>query len=125
MAKVNKTVWQIIFDTLKKNGINVYPPATKNGECKSPYVIFKFSGSTQYYSYSTQRDYYDFYLYVPRNAYSELPNFEAEVKKILDSPPLYPMIMPTGSSENDYYDDNINAHLRTFTYYNNKRVKHL
>lgn len=120
-----RTVWQIIFDTLQENGIDVYPPTTKNGECKNPYVVVKFGGSTKYYNYSTQRDYYDFYLYVPRNYYSELANFEADVKKILDSPPLYPMIMPTGNSENDFYDDNINAHMRIFTYYNNKRVKHL
>lgn len=120
-----KTVWQRIFTELKNNGINVYEPADKQGECKSSYVVVKFGGSTQYYGFSSQRDFYDFYCYVPRRDYSKLADFEYTVKAILDSPPLYPMIMPTGSSENDYYDDNLNAHLRIFTYYNNRRVKHL
>lgn len=121
----NKNVWNIIYETLKENGIDAREPANKIGECKTPYVVVKFSGSMQYLNYSTQRDYYDFYCYVPKNSYSELTDFEFRVKSILDSPPLYPMIMPTGSSENDYYDSNLKAHLRTFTYYNNKRVKHL
>lgn len=122
---VEKNVWQIIFDNLKNAGIKVYPPATKQGECKENYVVFKKGGSTQINKYSSKRDYYDFYLYVPKNKYSELADFEADVKSVLDSAPVYPMIMPTGSTENDYYDDNLNAHLRTFTYYNNVRVKHL
>lgn len=119
------SVWQIIYNTLKENGIDVYEPANKIGECKKPYVVVKYAGGTKLYEYSTQRDYYYFLCYVPKNQYSRLPEFECKVKQILDRPPLYPMIMPTGSSQNDFYDDNINAHLRMFSYYNNKRVRHL
>lgn len=125
MADEQKNVWQIIYTQLKESGIDVYAPATKNGICKKPYVMFKKSGSTKILNYSSQRDYYDFYIYVPREKYDILADYEAEVKQVLDSPPLYPMIMPTGSTENDYYDDNYNAHLRIITYYNNRRVKHL
>ena len=122
---VEKNVWQRIYEVLKKNGIEVYAPAQKIGQCKNPYVMFKKAGSMQVQNYSTQRDFYDFYIYVPKEQYSELSNYEAEVKKILDSPPLYPMLMPTGQTENDYYDDNYDAHLRIITYYNNVRVRHL
>lgn len=122
---VEKTVWKLIMDKLIESGIEAYPPATKVGECKKPYVVVKQAGSAKILNYSSQRDFYDFYCYVPKNAYSTLTNFEARVKSVLDIPPLYPMIMPTGNTENDYYDDNIDAHMRRFTYYNNKRVQHL
>lgn len=121
----DKNVWQRVYLALKQNGIDVYAPAQKDGVCKNPYVMFKKSGSLQIQNYSSQRDFYDFYLYVPREQYDKLSDFEAEVKSVLDSPPIYPMLMPTGDSENDYYDDNYNAHLRIITYYNNVRVKHL
>lgn len=120
-----KNVWQIIFDVLKNNGIEVYPPATHNGVCTKPYVVVKKSGSSSIYGYSSRRDLYLFMIYVPRTEYSILGDYEAKVKAILDSPPLYPMIMPTGNTEDDYYDDNMNAHLRMITYYNNVRDKHL
>lgn len=122
---MSKNVWQTVYLALKQNGIDVYAPATKNGKCKNPYVMFKRSGSVQVQNYSSQRDFYDFYIYVPRDQYDKLTDYEAEVKEILDSPPIYPMLMPTGDSENDYYDDNYDAHLRIITYYNNVRVKHL
>ena len=125
MSVVKKNVWQRTYLTLKQNGIDVYPPATKDGQCKKPYVVVKKGGSMQLQNYSTQRDFYDFLIYVPREQYDILSDYEAEVKKVLDSPPIYPMLMPTGQTENDYYDDNINAHLRIITYYNNVRVKHL
>lgn len=125
MSVEEKNVWQRTYLALKRGGIDVYPPATKDGQCKNPYVVIKKSGSMQLRTYSTQRDFYDFLIYVPREQYDILSDYEAEVKKILDSPPIYPMLMPTGQTENDYYDDNINAHLRIITYYNNVRVKHL
>lgn len=125
MSAENKNVWERIVSVLNENGINAYPPATKQGQCKEKYVVVKYAGANQHKTYSTQKNYYEFYLYVPKNNYSILADFEAEVRAVLDKPPLYPMIMPTGSSENDYYDDNIDAHLRSFSYYNYQRVKHL
>lgn len=120
----DKNVWQIIFETLSKNGIEVFPPATKIGECKKPYVVLKQDGASQIKSYSSEYVYYRFMLYVPRNKYSELSIFEKDIKKILDEN-LYPLIMPAGQTETDYYDDNYNAHMRAFLYRNNVRNKHL
>lgn len=120
----DKTIWQIISDTLNENGVDVFPPATKIGECKSPYVVLKQDGSTQIEKYSSEYVYYRFIVYVPRNKYSELSNFENKIKKIL-ADNLFPMIMPVGQTESDYYDDNYNAHMRAFLYRNNVRNKHL
>lgn len=120
-----KNVWQRIITTLKDNGIAAYPPATKVGQCKEPYVVVKFAGSMKAQTYSTQKDLYNFLIYVPKNKYSQLSDYETRIRSILDVPPLFPMIMPTGQAENDYFDDNMDAHLRIITYYNYKRNKHL
>lgn len=119
-----KTVWEIISDTLTENGIDVYPPSLHKGECKNPYVVLKQDGKTQINNYSSERVYYRFMCYVPQHKYTELDAFEKKVKDILNEN-LYPMIMPVGQTETDYFDDNYNAHLRTFLYRNNIRNKYL
>ena len=118
------TVWEQIFDSLKKAGIDVYPPATKKGECTSNYVVVKQDGSSQIGTFSSERVYYQFMLYVPQNKYNKLSTFEQEVKGVLDSQ-LYPILMPIGSNMPDYYDDTVKAHMRSFQYRNNVRNKHL
>ena len=62
--------------------------------------------------------------FIESNMYSFLEEYERSVKKVLDED-LFPMIMPTGQKEGDFYDDNYNAHLRAFLYRNNVRNKHL
>lgn len=121
----DKNIIQLIMDGLKAKGIAVFPPAIKVGQCKEKYVVVKFAGSGQAKTYSTQKDLYNIMLYVPKNQYTQLPDFESEVRMALDSPPLFPMIMPLGQTENDYFDDNIDAHLRIIRYYNYRRNKHL
>ena len=125
MSAENKNVWELIVSELKKNGINAYPPANKQGQCKEKYVVVKRGGSYRLGTYSSRRDTYEFFLYVPKNDYSILSDFEAEVMAVLAKPPIYPMILPTGTIEDDYYDDNIDGHLRIISYYNNVRVQHL
>lgn len=119
-----KTVWQNIYDVLKHNGFEVYPPATKKGECKTKYIVIKQDGSSQVKQYSSRRVYYRILLYVPREEYSELSKFESEVKKVLNEQ-LYPLIKSSGQTEVDYYDDNINGHLRTFIYESKEREQYL
>lgn len=119
-----KTVWENIADVLKKNGFKVYPPATHKGECTEKYIVLKQDGSSQINGYSSRRVYYRFLLYVPREEYTELTKFEKAVKKVLDEQ-LYPLIKPSGQTETDYFDDNINGHLRVFLYQNNERDKYL
>lgn len=124
-AAINEEgIWSTIADALIKAGIDVYPPATHEGECLKEYVVLKQYGSSQIVHFSSERVYYMIMLYVPRNKYSYLETFERKVKKVLDED-LYPLIMPSGSKDADYYDDNYKAHLRMFMYHNNVRNKHL
>lgn len=125
-----KSVYELILDAFKEDEkmieekIIAYPPATKVGECREPYVVVKQDGASQVGDFSSQKVYYRIMLYVPIKMYSRLEYFENIVKNVLDGK-LYPMLMPTGQKEGDYYDDNINAHLRTLLYSNNVRDKHL
>lgn len=116
----DKTLWEIIADTFIENGIMCYPPASKIGTCEENYIVLKQAGSVQVESYSSEWVYYMFMLYTPRNKYAEFERFENEVKKIIQDK-LYPMIKPTGLKNNDFYDDNINAHVRSFTVRATKR----
>lgn len=118
------SIWETIQETLENNGISAYPPGLKDGECKKEYVVVRNAGGVQVSNYSSETIYYDFLLYVPRNKYNTLDDFERRVKKVIDTE-LYPMLMPTGSSDPDYYDDEVKAHMRSFMYRNTKRNKHL
>lgn len=116
----DKSVWEMIADALLRNGIKVYPPAGKFGECKEEYVVLKQAGGVQVEAYSSFWNYYMFLLYVPRDKYTSLDRLERRVRDIIHEE-LYPMIKPTGLKENDSYDDNIYAHIRAFTYRNTVR----
>lgn len=120
----DNSIWQTIVDALKLHNFEVYPPATKKGECKSPYIVVKKDGTALVPGYSTKYVYYRFLLYVPKNEYHTMDIFEKEVRSVLDTD-LFPLLMSTGSGEPDYYDDNINGHMRAFLYRNNVRDKHL
>lgn len=118
------STWSSIFKELNESKVDVYPPATKQGECIAPYTVVKQDGSAQAGTFSSEYVYYQFMLYVPQNAYDKLDAYEKEVKEIL-AKKLHPWLMPTGSNMPDYYDDTIKAHMRSFVYRNNVRNEHL
>lgn len=119
-----ETIWEKTFKVLKNNGIEVYPPATKEGECKSNYVVIKSDGSSQISTFSSQTNYYSIMMYVPKAKYSQLDRFANEVTEIIASK-LYPDLMPTGQETPDFYDDTVKAHMRSIMYRVNKRNEHL
>ena len=56
-------IYELIFDTLKESGIDVYAPDTHKGKCISPYVVLKKVSANQFVKYSTQLAYYDILCY--------------------------------------------------------------
>ena len=115
------SVWQIVADILMKYGnIPVYPPATHNGECQSPYIVIKRDGSAKIPSYSSQYQYFRIMIYVPRNQYSKLDDYQKQVENLINEK-IFPLLLPTGQIESDYYDDNYNAHMRALLYRNVRR----
>lgn len=115
------SVWQTTFKHLQINGIDVYPPGAKAGECKHKYVVLKNAGSSQHSSVSTDIDLYDVMCYVPQNQYSELETFVQQVKSIMVS--LYPMVQPHGVQTPSYFDDKVKAHTISITYRNYKKIE--
>lgn len=118
------SIWKTVFKELVKGGIDAYPPATKKGECKSSYVVVKQDGKAQVRSFSSEFVYYLFLLYIPQNQYSEMDEYESQLRQIVDDA-LYPLLMPVSSTIPDYYDDEVKGHVRSVMYRNCVRNKHL
>ena len=119
-----KTIWELAMDAFNETDIEIYPPATKNGECKSKYIVVKTAGSTQLSNYSTEQHFYNILLYVPQNEYDELEEFKNEVVKAINEK-LFPLLMPTGQEQPDFFDDSYKAHVISIQYRNNVRNKYL
>lgn len=120
---VKDSVWQIVMDILNKYGdLPVYPPATHNGECTEPYIVVKRDGGARIPSYSSQYQYIRIMIYVPRNQYSKLDEYQKRVENLIQEK-IFPLLLPTGQIESDYYDDNYNAHMRAMLYRNVRRNK--
>ena len=124
MVYDDKTLVQAIILVLKDNGIDAYPPATKEWTCTKEYVVVKNSGSSQIGIYSSEVHYTDVMCYVPRNKYTTLETFKNRVKEIIHNN-LYPRAMETGSETTDFYDDDIKGHMVSFMLRNNVRNKFL
>lgn len=117
------SVWQIVADILMKYGsLKVFPPATHEGQCTEPYIVLKEDGAAVIPGYSSMYRYFRIMIYVPRSQYSKLDGYEAEVRRVIEEK-IFPLLLPTGSQESDYYDANYKAHMRAILYRNVFRNK--
>lgn len=119
--KYAESRWQDIFLHLKKEGFEVYPPATKKGECESEYLVIKNDGSSSHNKFSFDNDLYAVMCYVPKEKYSSLEPLIQKVKKSMAG--LRPLILPYGSQTPSYYDDKVKAHMVSISYKNYKTNK--
>ncbi len=111
---------QDIYLHLKKKGFEVYFPAQKVGECLSPYVVVKDATTSQYLEYSSTVTYYDLMCYIPKDHFSNLEPFVESVKVAMRE--LVPMIKPTYSQTQSYYDDSVKAHMISVQYKNYRKI---
>lgn len=114
------SVWDMIFTTLTEKGIDVYPPATKTGECTSPYVVIKDEGVSKFQQYSSTVNYYSLLCYVPKGDYSTLKPFVDQIKGIAKL--LEPMILPTYVETPSFYDDTYKGHMISVQYKNTRKI---
>ena len=105
---------------LKEQGFEVYFPAQKVGECLSPYVVVKDATTSKYLEYSSTVTYYDLMCYTPKDHFSELEPFVESVKVAMKG--LVPMIKPTYSQTQSYYDDSVKAHMISVQYKNYRKI---
>lgn len=115
-----KTRYMDIYKHLNDNGVETYSPTQKKGECTSSYVVVKDSGTNQYNNLSSTRTLYDIMCYVPKNKFTELEQFVAQVKAIMKG--LEPMIMPLHTETASYYDDSVKAHMISIQYRNMRKI---
>lgn len=115
-----KTRIQDIYLHLKSKGFDVYFPAEKVGECTSNYIVLRDASSTKFENYSSTITYYDIMCYVPRNKFSQLAVFVEEVKEAMKE--LVPMIKPTYTETQSYYDDTIKGHMQSVEYKNYRKI---
>lgn len=111
---------QDIYLHLKEQGFEVYFPAQKVGECLSPYVVVKDATTSKYLEYSSTVTYYDLMCYIPKDHFSELEPFVESVKVAMKG--LVPMIKPTYSQTQSYYDDSVKAHMVSVQYKNYRKI---
>lgn len=111
---------QDIYLHLKEQGFEVYFPAQKVGECLSPYVVVKDATTSKYLEYSSTVTYYDIMCYIPKDHFSELEPFVESVKVAMKG--LVPMIKPTYSQTQSYYDDSVKAHMMSVQYKNYRKI---
>lgn len=114
------TRWQDIFNHLKNEGFDVYPPATHKGECISKYIVLKSTSKNRINNLSSVSQQYDLLLYVPKNEYSKLEEFVNGVESSMKK--LEPMIKPLYSQTSPYYDDSIKGHMVSIQYKNSRKI---
>lgn len=108
------------YKGLKAAGLDVYFPGQKKGECTSPYVVVKLSGSARYMDFSSNADLYELLCYVPREKYSTLPVYIQEVKAAAST--LWPMFVPMEYETASFYDNTVDAHMVSIQYRNMRYV---
>lgn len=113
-----KTRLTDIYDCLKSAGFDVYFPTQHEGECKSPYVVVRDAGTSQYGTYSTVITNYELLCYVPKNQYTSLQPYKDSVREALKS--LWPMIIPTRYETPPFFDDTVDGHMTALQYRNAK-----
>lgn len=111
---------QDIFLHLKKSGFKVYYPTQHQGECTEPYVVVKDATTTKYLNFSSTITYYDIMCYVPKDAFSTLEPFLEQVKEAMKG--LVPMIKPTYTQTQSFYDDTIKGHMVSVQYKNYRQI---
>lgn len=115
--KYAESKWGDLFGHLQKKGFDVYPPAVKAGECKSPYVVIKLNGDSDIAGTSSIRDYYSIMVYVPKLQYSKLEPLVQKIKKAMkEIEPLFKLL----NTQPSFYDDSVKAHMVSIECYNNK-----
>lgn len=112
--------WQDLYMFLKSKGFDVYSPGQHVGECKSPYVVVRYDGTTQITNASSHWDLYAVMCYVPQNQYSKLETLTTDVRIAMEE--LRPMFLKFYEQTSmSAYDEAARAHYTSTEYRNAKK----
>lgn len=107
-------LWDVIYNKLKSEGIEVYTPGQHKGDCTTNYVVVRPSGTNQFMEYSTDVMYCDVMCYVPLEHFSQLKTFVDRVKGILKK--LYPQVKDAHMEVPGFIDDSNKSHMWSIQY---------
>lgn len=111
--------WNDIFEHLKSEGFEVYPPATKKGECTFPYIVLKHGGLFDTNEVSSVYEVYNLLLYIPVGHYSTLFDYKENVKDCMRK--LFPMIRSLDDETEPYLDDDVKGYMIQLKYANYRK----
>ncbi len=107
-------IYDLIFDTLKRNGFNVYAPNAHKGECIEPYIVVKESDTNQYVNYSTNITLYDIMCYAKN--YTDCLKLKEKVKETMKK--AEPSVKPTYTETAAFFDDSVKGYMSSVEYRN-------
>lgn len=112
--------WQDMYMFLKEKGFNVYAPGQHVGQCKSPYVVVRYDGTSQIDNASSHWDLYAVMCYVPETQYSQLETLTNQVRVAMHE--LSPMFLKFYEQTTmSAYDEAARAHYTSTEYRNAKK----
>lgn len=109
-----------IYKCLKAAKFDVYFVGQHKGDCISPYIVIKQGVSTNFQSLSSNIDYYDLLLYVPKGKPSLIETMLVEVEQTMKQ--LYPMIKSQNERTEMFFDDSVNGWMRSLLYSSYRRI---
>lgn len=110
-------LWDATFRYLKAKGFDVYPPATKKGECKEDYIVLKNDVTAPIMNFSSEYNYYIILCY--SKAYTGVLKLSDNVKNVMKE--YVPNMMPTGNETPPFFDESVNAFMVSIQYRANCR----
>lgn len=120
MAK-KETVWKQIYRHLKAKGYDVYGPDQKEGYCLKPYVVVKIGLTIGLEEISSSEKLYDLLVYVPKDKFSQVEEYTEKLKEDMDE--LFPLVRPTSSETEPFYDESVRAYMTSVQYVNYRKRK--
>ena len=112
--KYEETRLKDVYSALKRNGINVYFPSVKVGDCTDKYVVVGDAGTAKHADFSSDVSILNITLFVPIQKYAEIASYTKEVRNAMKD--LRPMILYNGIETPAIFDENIKAYNKIIQY---------
>lgn len=107
-------IWDVIYNKLKAENIEVYTPGQHLGDCMSPYAVVRPQSSAQTGDYSSNTLTCDVLCYVPLSQFSSLEPFVLRVKAVLKT--LYPQVKESHFELPGFVDESNKSHMWSIQY---------
>lgn len=107
-------MWTVIFDKLKKKGLNPYPPGKHTGICETKYVVVKEQTQSAFFNNSkVGYRLVDLILFVPIASYVQVKLYADSIKAAMKE---LPWIRATGNETPIIPDDEVQAYTTSIEY---------